>query len=100
MKLLLAVGALWPFVLAASLLVALVAGVDVSDGMAYGAMYASALGIPAVGALLYRILPSGWSENRRVAVAGLLALPLFAAEVFLALVLLAVGMYSLGFVPA
>src|SRR5262249_59186631 len=99
-ELLLVVGALWPFVLAVGLLAALAAGVDVSDRMAYGALYASGLGIPAVGAALYGVLPSGWSEDRRVAVAGLLALPLFAAEVFLALVLLAVGLHSLGFAPA
>jgi hypothetical protein len=99
-KLLLAVGAVWPFILAACLLAALVAGVDVTDGMAYGALSATVLGIPAVGVALFRCLPSGWPEERRGAVAGLLTLPLFAAEVFLAMLLLAAGMLSLGFAPA
>jgi hypothetical protein len=99
-KLVLAVGALWPLVLAAALLAALVAGVDVTDGMAYGALSATVLGIPAVGVALYRVLPPGWSEDRRVAVAGALTLPLFAAEVFLAVLLFAVGMHALGFAPA
>jgi hypothetical protein len=92
---------LWPFVIAVGLLAALVAGVDVSDGMVpYWALFASALGTQAVGAVLYRVLPSRWPEERRVAVAGLLTLPLFAAEVFLAVVLLTVGLYAFGFAPA
>jgi hypothetical protein len=99
-KLVLAVGVLWPFVLVAGLLATLAAGEDVSDGMAYGALSATALGVPAIGVALYRWLPSRWSEDRRVVVAGLLTLPLLAAEVFLALVLLAIGMHSLGFAPA
>ena len=100
MKFLLIAGVFWPFVLAAGLLAALVLGVDVSDGMAYGTLSASIFGLPVVGVALYRWLPSRWSENQRVVVAGLLTLPLFAAEVYFALLLLCVGMLALGFAPA
>lgn len=100
MKLLLGAGALWPLLLIAGLLAALVIGVEVSDGMTYGMLVSSVLSAPAIGAVLYRLLPSEWSETRRVALAGLLAVPLFAAEVCFALLLLVIGMYTLGFAPA
>ena len=100
MKVVFVAGVLWPFVLAAGLFAALLAGVDVTDGLAYGTLWASLLGTPAVAVALYRSLPSGWSDDRRHVVAGMLVLPVVAAEVFFALCLFAGAMRSVGFVPA
>ena len=93
-------GVVWPFVLAAGLLGAMNAGLAISDGVALLTLVASVLGVPAIGALIYRLLPPGWSEVWRITLAVLLTLPLFALEVLLALILFVFGMVWLGFVPA
>ena len=45
MKVVFVAGVLWPFVLAAGLFAALLAGVDVTDGLAYGTLCASLLAL-------------------------------------------------------
>jgi hypothetical protein len=99
MPVLIGVGVLWPFIVAAFAVLAMLVGAD-SDNLAMFLLVASFMGTPAVARCVHLRLPGGWSEVTRLGVAFLLSLPLVVAEVFLALSALAVVMASFGMSPA
>lgn len=99
-RLILALGAVCPLILAGGLLLIEVFGCGVPDGVAFSTFGLSLFGLPALIAILKRNLPPSWSDNRRLAAALLFATPLFILELVVALFLLGLGLLGLGFAPA
>src|SRR4051794_26530012 len=93
------IGVLWPFIVAALMLLATFVRAD-SDELARFLLVVSFLGTPAVARCVHHRLPGRWSEGARLGAAVLLAQPLVLAEVFLAGSALAFAMLSFRLSPA
>ena len=91
-RLLLLLGWLWPFAVAAAAVAAISAGHSLrSDGAVMLLFLAALLGSPAVVATITGWLPAAWSAELRGGLAVVLAVPVLAFELFLAMCLLAGG---------
>jgi hypothetical protein len=96
-RLLLALGWLWPFLVATAGVAMIAAGQSLrSDGAMLGLLVAALLGSPAVVVTLAAQLPRGWPDPARVAVALALAVPVVGVELSLAANVLAAGANAAG----
>ncbi len=96
-RLLLTLGWVWPFVVAAAGVTAIYAGHDLHNNQAAVLLFLAALlGSPAVVATIVGTLPGEWSPATRYGVATLFAAPVLALELILAFWLLNFGAIVAG----
>ena len=95
--LLLALGWMWPFVVALFGVAAIASGLSLrSDGEAMLLFAAAILGSPAVFITLGSSIPSTWSDDLRYGLALVMSVPIVGTELILALLLLANGANMVG----